>query len=63
MNTRWFPTGSAAKGEAAALERAGYRLATSPEHFLVQDKHGPLVAGELERARAWGASLLEVAPG
>ncbi len=61
MDTRWFPVGSAAKGEARALASAGYHLLAPPEHFLVEDKEGPLVAGELERARAWGARLAEAA--
>ena len=30
------------------------------EKFVVQDKHGPLRQGELDRARAWGQSLRSV---
>lgn len=62
VDTRWFPTGSAAKGEARELRRAGYRLVAAPEHFLVEDTQGPLVAGEVERAAAWGARLAELPP-
>ena len=62
MDSRWFPLGSAAKGEVRALAGAGYRIVAPPEHFLVEGKEGPLVAGELERADALGASLGETAP-
>ena len=32
------------------------------ESFLVEDTEGPLEAGELERARAWGAELARSLP-
>lgn len=57
IQTRWFPVGSAAKPAAKQLSKHGYPLVAKPEHFYVTDKQGPLVEGELERARAW-ASLL-----
>ena len=50
-------TGSAAKGIAKRLRRHGYALAGDPMSFLVGDSGGPLLAGELERARAWGGHL------
>jgi hypothetical protein len=50
-------TGSAAKGIARRLRRHGYKLVAEPESFVVTDSEGPLEEGELERARAWGASL------
>jgi Flavodoxin domain len=56
IKTKWFPVGSAAKAEAAALTHAGYHLMADPEHFFVEETKGPL-AGELDRAKAWGASL------
>ena len=59
MKTRWFPVGSAAKGEAKALARSGYQLIVAPEHFRVEGTEGPMVPGELERAQAWGAMLAE----
>jgi hypothetical protein len=31
-----------------------------PESFLVEDSEGPLAEGELDRARAWGESLVEL---
>ena len=39
------------------LEGKGYRRIAAPEKFVVTGKYGPLKAGELDRARAWGASL------
>ncbi len=57
VTSRWFPVGSAAKGEAALLEHSGYRLVAEPEHFRVEGTDGPLIPGELERAREWGAAL------
>lgn len=53
----WFVIGSAARGEASILEKKGYSIAGRPEHFLVKDVDGPLVPGELERAKAWGEGL------
>jgi hypothetical protein len=58
IRKRWFPSGSAAKPAARRLARRGYRLVAKPEHFYVEGRNGPLVAGELERARAWGAALV-----
>lgn len=50
-------TGSAAKGATKALRRAGFDLLTEPASFFVSGTSGPLVDGELERARTWGAQL------
>ena len=49
-------TGSAARGIARRLRRHGLDVVDS-QSFLVADSEGPLEEGELERARAWGASL------
>jgi len=49
-------TGRASKAIARQLTRHGLTLIISPESFLV-DKKSHLVAGELERARAWGTRL------
>jgi hypothetical protein len=54
-------TGSAARSIARRLESHGYRLVARPESFFVSDTEGPLLEGELERARAWGSSLLVLA--
>lgn len=42
---------------ARLLKRHGFRLAARPTPFLVTDTQGPLVDGELDRARAWGRDL------
>jgi len=42
-------------------ERAGYRTLDKGKKFLVTGKYGPLKAGELERARAWGTELATAA--
>ena len=49
--------GSAAKGAAKAGRRHGFDVAVPPESFFVRDTAGPLVDGELDRARAWGQRL------
>jgi hypothetical protein len=53
-------TGSAAKTIAKKLGRLGYELVAPPESFFVLDSEGPLKDGEMERARAWGASLIGI---
>jgi hypothetical protein len=42
------------------LRRLGYTQPVRPEAFLVDDVQGPLVAGEAERAVAWGRELAHV---
>ncbi|GAA4039028.1 flavodoxin family protein [Nonomuraea soli] len=49
--------GSAAKGAVRRLRRLGVALAAPPESFYVTGTTGPLVEGELERARQWGEAL------
>ncbi len=49
--------GSAAKGAAKLVHKLGYRSAGPPESFYVEGVEGPLVDGELDRARAWGEGL------
>ncbi len=53
----WFPHGSAARAAAQRLEHRNYGLLAEPEQFFVAAVDGPLEAGELERARAWGIRL------
>ena len=43
------------------LRRHGYRLVSRPAPFLVVDTPGPLLDGELDRARAWGRTVAEAA--
>lgn len=49
-------TGAASHGIARRLRRHGYTVLET-ESFLVESAEGPLPAGELERARDWGAKL------
>lgn len=42
---------------AHMLRRHGYELVTRPAPFLVDDVQGPLLDGELDRARAWGHEI------
>jgi hypothetical protein len=53
--------GSAARGAAQQLRRLGYPLADEPTSFFVKGPLGPVVdvvvAGEIDRARAWGERL------
>jgi hypothetical protein len=53
----WWSPGSATKTIAEGLARAGYPSAEKGARFIVTGRYGPLKAGELERARAWGAEL------
>jgi hypothetical protein len=53
-------TGRAAPKIAHSLQRAGCRLVAEPESFLVT-KQTTLVAGEQQRARAWGENLAALA--
>jgi hypothetical protein len=48
--------GGAAAGIARRLRRHGYRV-LAMEGYIIDDTQGPLLAGELDRARDWGASL------
>jgi hypothetical protein len=50
-------TGSAARGAAKVARRHGYD-AVRTESFFVADMNGPLLEGELDRARAWGQQLV-----
>lgn len=57
----WWSPGSSAKTIAGMLAGKGYREAAPSEKFIVGGKYGPLKAGEVERARAWGAALAKAA--
>jgi flavodoxin len=50
-------TGSAAHKIAKKLKRHGFDLVAEPESFFVRGMEGPLLDGEIERARAWGVEL------
>lgn len=49
--------GSAARAIARRLHRRGLTVGDAPHTFWVAGSEGPLLDGELERARAWGAAL------
>ncbi len=49
--------GSAAKGADRRLRHLRYAVVAAPETFWVGGTEGPLLAGELDRARSWGAEL------
>lgn len=51
--------GHAGKKIAKKLKRLGARLAADPESFYVDGYEGPLLPGDLDRAREWGGRLLE----
>ncbi len=51
-----WATGGASRGIAKRLKRHGYTVVETAS-FLVAEGEGPLVDGELERARRWGAEL------
>lgn len=55
---RWLKViGFAAKRMARLLEKKGGKLIAEPQGFYVHDKEGPLVDGEIERARQWAATV------
>ena len=56
-----FSPGGAISTITRELERAGYRPLSKGHKFLVTGKYGPLKAGELDRARQWGAELVVAA--
>jgi len=49
--------GYAARRIAASLTKVGGTLVVPAEGFYVKDTEGPLKAGELERAAAWGRQI------
>jgi hypothetical protein len=69
-----IPPGGACYGIARKLRGHGYELVTNPpiwargprddvlvtnrEGFILDDAYGPLRAGEIERAKEWGAQLV-----
>ncbi len=50
-------TGSAARAAEKQLRRLNYPIAAKAESFFVAGTPGPLLDGEVERARAWGETL------
>ncbi len=54
-----FVPGSAASSAEKRLRKVGCRIVMPAESFWVSDMAGPLLDGELERARAWGRAVAE----
>jgi len=54
--------GSAARGAERRLRRRGIRIIAPSEEFYVTAMAGPLVEGELDRARRWGEALAAALP-
>jgi hypothetical protein len=52
--------GSAAKAAAKSVRRHDLGRLVATEDFYVSGTAGPLVPGELERAREWGSHLAEI---
>jgi flavodoxin len=52
-------SGAASDRIAKALTKRGGHLVAQPESFLVSGGEGPLVEGELDRAKAWATALVE----
>ncbi|MCK5333386.1 MAG: flavodoxin domain-containing protein [Candidatus Aenigmarchaeota archaeon] len=50
-------TGSAARKIAKALKKKGSTLLAEPESFFVTGMEGPLLEGEIERAKNWAKEL------
>jgi hypothetical protein len=53
--------GAACRAAERRLRRRGYAIALPAESFFVGDVQGPLVDGEVPRARRWGADLAAAA--
>jgi flavodoxin len=49
--------GSAARAAAKRLRNLGFREVATAESFYVRGTDGPLIEGELDRARHWGEQL------
>lgn len=49
--------GHAGHGAAKTLRKMGCTVLADPETFYVEDYEGPLLPGELDRAREWGEEL------
>jgi hypothetical protein len=53
----WWSPGGSTGGIERGLESKGYGILAKAQRFIVSGKYGPLRAGELDKARAWGAEL------
>jgi flavodoxin len=55
----WLARFTAGRKLAQKLRKLGGKRIVPPETFYVVDKEGPLREGEIERAKAWAASIRE----
>lgn len=55
--------GTAGRAAAKKLHSLGCTLVAAPEKFWVHGDRGPLLDGEVDRAREWGADLARTASG
>jgi hypothetical protein len=56
VKQRWAP-GSAARSAQKRLDRLGFTRAEAAQNFYVTGTPGPLLEGEVDRARRWGERL------
>jgi menaquinone-dependent protoporphyrinogen IX oxidase len=61
LNKAEWLTGAASLRIARRLKHHGYKVVDTAS-FLVAESEGPLLDGELERARRWGAGLMAAVP-
>ena len=60
LTNKWVRVFGFAAGKVAdGLKARGGILVVEPGGFFVEGKEGPLLEGELERARAWAQGILE----
>jgi len=53
----FFASGNAAKKIAKKLENAGANIIIEPQGFFVKGKEGPLLEGEIEKAKNWAREI------
>jgi len=56
--SRWLARFTAARKLAGKLRKLGGKRIVPPETFHVVEREGPLYEGEIERAKAWAATIL-----
>ena len=56
-----FIHGEAAVKIATALKKAGAQIIGKPGAFFVKGKEGPMIDGEIEKAKEWAKKLQELA--
>ena len=55
----WWSPGGSTGAISRGLQAAGYARVLPAHKFIVTGAYGPLKAGEIERARHWGAELAQ----